>query len=157
MTLMRSRRDFLRDSGLLIAASSAGFARVFAADGSPVIAETAYGRVRGTDTAGIRVFKGIPYGASTAGKNRFMPPVAPAKWSGVRDALAYGSSAPQSEPGARRATSAIAVAAAGLPAESEDCLVLNVWTPAVHDNRKRPVMFWCHGGGFASGSGSSPV
>jgi para-nitrobenzyl esterase len=86
-----------------------------------------------------------------------MPPVDPAKWAGVRDALAYGASALQREPGTRSATSAIAVAAAGLPAESEDCLVLNVWTPAVNDGRKRPVMFWCHGGGFSSGSGSSPV
>ena len=86
-----------------------------------------------------------------------MPPVAPAKWTGVRDALAYGSSAPQREPGAARNASPLAVAAAGLPTESEDCLVLNVWTPALGDGRKRPVMFWCHGGGFATGSGSSPV
>jgi para-nitrobenzyl esterase len=157
MTLMRSRRDFLRESGLLIAASSASFARVFADDGSPVTVETAYGKVRGTEVAGIKIFKGIPYGASTAGKNRFMPPVAPAKWTGVRDALAYGPSAPQREPGIARNASPRAVAAAGLPAESEDCLVLNVWTPALDDRRKRPVMFWCHGGGFATGSGSSPV
>jgi para-nitrobenzyl esterase len=157
MITMRSRRDFLRESGLLIAASSAGFARVFAQDGSSVVVETAYGRVRGTEAAGIKIFKGIPYGASTAGKNRFMPPVAPAKWTDVRDALAYGSSAPQREPGAARNASPLAVAAAGLPAESEDCLVLNVWTPALGDGRKRPVMFWCHGGGFATGSGSSPV
>ena len=76
----------------------------------------------------------------------------------MRDALAYGSSAPQTRAGRRGATRlARAVAAAGLPAESEDCLVLNVWTPAVDDGRKRPVMFWCHGGGFATGSGSSPV
>jgi para-nitrobenzyl esterase len=109
------------------------------------------------DTAGIKIFKGIPYGASTAGKNRFMPPVAPAKWTGVRDAIEYGSSAPQREPGVAGNTSPRAVAAAGLPIESEDCLVLNVWTPAVSDGRKRPVMFWCHGGGFATGSGSSPV
>jgi para-nitrobenzyl esterase len=154
---MRSRRDFLRESGLLIAASSASFARVFADDGSPVTVETAYGKVRGTEVAGIKIFKGIPYGASTAGKNRFMPPVAPAKWTGVRDALAYGPSAPQREPGIARNASPRAVAAAGLPAESEDCLVLNVWTPALDDRRKRPVMFWCHGGGFATGSGSSPV
>ena len=51
---------------------------------------------------------------------------------------------------------ALATATAGLPAEGEDCLVLNVWTPAVNDGRKRPVMFWCHGGGFVTGSGSSP-
>ncbi len=157
MNPMRSRRDFLRESGLLIAASSVGIARVFADEGSPVTAETTYGRVRGTDVAGIKTFKGIPYGASTAGRNRFMPPVAPAKWSGVRDAIAYGPSAPQREPGVGRNASPLAVAAAGLPTESEDCLVLNVWTPALGDGRKRPVMFWCHGGGFATGSGSSPV
>ena len=152
---MTTRREFLRQSGLIVAAS--GFSWPALAQGDPVVAETTYGRVRGVEMNGIKVFKGIPYGATTAGKNRFMPPAAPAKWSGVRDALAYGSSAPQTEPGSRRAASALAVAAAGLPAESEDCLVLNVWTPAVHDNRKRPVMFWCHGGGFATGSGSSPV
>jgi len=157
MIVMRSRRDFLRESGLLIAASSAGLARVFADDGTPVTVETAYGRVRGTDVAGIKTFKGIPYGASTAGRNRFMPPTAPARWTGVRDAIAYGPSAPQREPGVGRNASPIAVAAAGLPAESEDCLVLNVWTPALGDGRKRPVMFWCHGGGFTTGSGSSPV
>jgi len=157
MTLMRSRRDFLRESGVLLALSSTGLTRLFAADGSSVTAETAYGRVRGTETAGIKVFKGIPYGASTSGKNRFMPPVAPAKWTGVRDTIDYGASAPQREPGVGGNASPRAVAAAGLPPESEDCLVLNVWTPAVGDGRKRPVMFWCHGGGFATGSGSSPV
>jgi para-nitrobenzyl esterase len=152
---MTSRRAFLKYSSLVVAASS--FDWPLLAQGDSVVADTTYGRVRGVEASGIKVFKGIPYGASTAGKNRFMPPAAPAKWSGVRDALTYGSSAPQSEPGARRTASAIAVAAAGLPSESEDCLVLNVWTPAVRDGRRRPVMFWCHGGGFATGSGSSPV
>src|SRR4029079_14379147 len=120
---MTSRREFLKHSGLIVAASSFGWPAF--AQGE-VVAETTYGRVRGVEVNGIKVFKGIPYGASTTGKNRFMPPAAPAKWSGVRDALAYGSSAPQSEPGARRATSAIAVAAAGLPAESEGCLGLEL-------------------------------
>ena len=122
-----------------------------------IVAETPYGRIRGVDANGIKTFKGIPYGASTAGKNRFMPPVNPSKWSGIRDALQYGPSAPQSEPGAPVVTSDLAVAGAGLTAESEDCLVLNVWTPAVNDGRRRPVMLWCHGGGFSSGSGSSPI
>jgi len=157
MAVTQSRRDFLRQSGFLIAASSVGRGWAFADEGGEVLAETAAGRIRGREVGGIKVFKGIPYGANTAGKNRFLPPVAPPKWSGVRDALAYGPSAPQREPGSRAAASPIAVAAAGLPAEDEDCLVLNIWTPAVRDERKRPVMFWCHGGGFATGSGSSPV
>jgi para-nitrobenzyl esterase len=112
------------------------------AETTSVTAETTSGKVRGIEVDGIRIFKGIPYGASTAGKNRFMPPVSPAKWTGVRDALEYGPTAPQS--------------ATPPPAQGEDCLVLNVWTPAIKDGRKRPVMFWCHGGGFATGSGSSP-
>src|SRR4029434_7146030 len=113
MRIPSSRREFLKHSGLLIAASSVSWL-VFAQ--TDVVAETTYGRVRGVEVNGIKVFKGVPYGASTAGKNRFMPPAAPAKWTGVRDALAYGSSAPQTEPGSRRAASALAVAAAGLPA-----------------------------------------
>ena len=70
----------------------------------------------------------------------------------MRDALQYGPSAPQRNPDAPGAAARLAVATDGLPAEGEDCLVLNVWTPAVNDGR-RPVMFWCHGGGFATGIG----
>src|SRR5207245_2663518 len=103
------------------------------AESASVTAETASGKIRGVEVNGIKTFKGIPYGATTAGKNRFMPPAAPAKWTGVRDALQYGATAPQS---------------ATVPADQgEDCLILNVWTPAIKDGRKRPVMFWCHGGG----------
>jgi para-nitrobenzyl esterase len=88
-----------------------------------VTADTAFGQVRGVEVDGIRTFKGIPYGASTAGKNRFMPPVNPARWTGVRDALQYGPTAPQS---------------ANLSGQGEDCLVLNVWTPALKDGRNVP-------------------
>ncbi|RPH62545.1 MAG: carboxylesterase/lipase family protein, partial [Acidobacteria bacterium] len=150
-----SRRDFIWQACVLAASGTA--LRTAYAESQFVTAETAFGRVRGVDLDGIKIFKGIPYGASTAGNRRFMPPASPTKWTGVRDALEWGPSAPQREPGVSRATSALAVAAAGLPPETEDCLRLNVWTPAVGDGRKRPVMLWCHGGGFATGSGSSPV
>ena len=158
MSFERSRREFLKRSSVLAALSAGGMLEpAWAQLQAYVEADTTFGRVRGVDAGGIKTFKGIPYGASTAGKNRFMPPLDPAKWTGVREALVYGASAPQREPGAGGSTSARAVAAAGLPPEGEDCLVLNVWTPAVGDGRKRPVMVWCHGGGFATGSGSSPV
>jgi len=155
MNVFPSRRDFLKQGA--IAAAAVSWARPAFTDGASIVAETKFGKVRGVDAAGIKTFKGIPYGASTAANNRFMPPADPPAWTEVRDALAFGPSAPQTEPGARRNTSDLAVAGAGLPRESEDCLVLNVWTPALGDGRKRPVMLWCHGGGFATGSGSSPV
>ena len=126
----------------------------------PVV-ETAGGKVRGTTLNGVSVFKGIPYGASTAGKNRFMPPVKPQPWSRVFDALQYGHSAPQTIPSAPGVLAGADFLVSGENPkgieEAEDCLVLNVWTPGVRDNRKRPVMVWCHGGAFTSGSGSAPL
>jgi para-nitrobenzyl esterase len=157
MLIAPSRRDFLKQASLVLVSSGLGLERAWAAEPSHVTAETSLGTIRGVDNGGIKTFKGVPYGANTMGRNRFMPPVDPPKWPGVRDALAWGPSAPQREPGARAAASDLAVAAAGLPSENENCLVLNVWTPALGDGRKRPVMLWCHGGGFATGSGSSPV
>jgi para-nitrobenzyl esterase len=156
MTIHLSRRDFVKHASLLTTASVFGVSHAFAADAF-VVADTTAGKVRGVEVEGIKIFKGVPYGANTTGRNRFMPPAPVPKWTGVRDALEYGPSAPQTEPGVRRNASDLAVAGAGLPQESEDCLVLNVWTPALDDGRKRPVMVWCHGGGFASGSGSSPI
>lgn len=157
MTSERTRRDFIMHASLIAAASGLGLGRAWGADPDFVEAETRFGRIRGIDVAGIKTFKGVPYGDTTAGPNRFMAPKDPPAWTGVRDALDWGPSAPQREPGTAQAASRLAVAARDLPREGEDCLVLNVWTPAVGDARKRPVMLWCHGGGFASGSGSSPV
>jgi para-nitrobenzyl esterase len=158
---MTNRRTFLKQASLLATAPAAAIlvrAQV-AEKTSPnfVVAETAFGKIRGEEVQGIKIFKGVPYGASTAGANRFMPPMDPAPWSGVRDALHYGPSTPQSNPGVPRTVSALSTAGANPQPESEDCLVLNVWTPALNDGRKRPVLFWCHGGGFSSGSGSSPT
>src|SRR3984885_6048167 len=149
---MTNRRTFLKQTSLLALAPALARAEPSGA----VVADTAFGKVRGEEVQGIKIFKGVPYGATTAGQNRFMPPADPAPWPGVRDALHYGPSTPQSDPGSPRAVSPLSTASANLPPESEDCLVLNVWTPALKDGRKRPVLFWCHGGGFVSGSGSSP-
>jgi len=153
---MTNRRTFLKQVSLLAAApASVRLARAQTTQNF-ILAETAFGKIRGEEVEGIKIFKGVPYGASTAGPNRFLPAKDPAPWSGVRDALQYGPSTPQSNPDAPRRASALSVASANLPPESEDCLVLNIWTPAVNDGRKRPVLFWCHGGAFVSGSGSSP-
>lgn len=156
-----SRRDFLKYMSALAVSSGVFVRDLNAQDTKFVIAETTFGKIRGVDNSGIKIFKAIPYGASTAGTNRFMAPAEPADWSGVRDALAYGHSAPQRDPASPPPSiGTLTISGENLPSEGEDCLVLNVWTPAVApaatSDRKRPVMFWCHGGGFATGSGSSP-
>lgn len=118
-----------------------------------LIVETTSGKVRGTTSTSLSAFKGIPYGAPTSGKKRFQPPQKPEPWGGVRDTVKYGARSPQ--PAGGMATLHAIVGAGEPEAESEDCLCLNVWTPAPGDGGKRPVLFWCHGGGFTMGSGSS--
>ena len=100
-------------------------------------------------------FKGVPYGASTAGANRFMPPQKPKPWTGVRDATAWAGHAPQASPGSRRPELANLSGEPDKVPESEDCLTLNLWTPGF-DNAKRPVMVWFHGGAFSYGSPNVP-
>jgi len=107
------------------------------------LATTAYGKVRGYIDHDIRAFKGIAYGDDTA-KTRFAPPRPPPAWTGVRDALKWGPRAPQ--PGTTQ-SSASSVTTPADPV-SEDCLYLNVWTPGLRDNAKRPVMVYIHGGGY---------
>ena len=139
------RRRFLGNSALAgsaLALSLAGAARADSNPRTPVV-ETRHGRVRGFMEENINVFKGIPYGDDTGGQNRFMPARDPSPWSGVKDCVDYGNSAAQMQGGS----------ATG----SEDCLVMNIFTPAVNDERRRPVMLWLHGGGFSTLSGSSPL
>jgi para-nitrobenzyl esterase len=121
---------------------------------SAPVAETAAGKVQGYREGGVVVFKGVRYGASTGGAGRFQPPRRPEPWAGVKEAAAYGASSPQTTGGPGSPLTGGAAGAAHAIGD-EDCLFLNVWTPAL-DGRKRPVMVWLHGGGFATGSGSSP-
>ncbi len=129
-----------------------------AADAAPApVVETAAGRLGGARQAGIYSFKGVPYAASTAGRNRFMAPQPATPWTGVRDALAYGGRAWQlpNRP-KRRAVLETLLGPADTMPEGEDCLTLNIWTPGL-DAGKRPVMVWLHGGAFAYGSGNRAV
>ena len=148
-----TRRTVLA-TGLLAPLAGPLLAQVAA---GPVV-DTVNGKVRGLTDHGTLVFRGLSYGAPTGGANRFMPPQPVVKWKGVRDALLFGASSPQSDAtGGDRNV----VMRAALPqdppgvSETEDCLVVNVWTPAV--TGKRPVMVWLHGGGFSSGSASHPL
>ena len=106
-----------------------------------VIAPTAYGKLRGLRVNGVNCFKGVAYGGTVSGNRRFKRPGPIEAWTGVKDALELGAPTIQSP---RR----------GEPAPAEDCLFLNVWTPA-NDHKKRPVMVYTHGGGYVSGSGGA--
>ena len=115
---------------------------------SSEVVETANGSVQGTTREGIRIFRGMRYGASTAGANRFRPPRPPDPWTGVFEATTYGDTAPQTF-----TRLALGGTKGNRPPLGEDCLRLNVWTPGCDDAR-RPVMVWLHGGGFEAGTGS---
>jgi para-nitrobenzyl esterase len=148
-TFQSDRRRFLigslAASGLVLLNRQVAFA-------AGPIAETAYGKIQGYDDGPIKVFKGVPYGADTGGANRWLPAKPPQAWSGVREATTQGAMCPQRF-GAPM-TEETAMLQNG--PYSEDCLNLNVSTPAVGANSgRRPVMVWFHGGGFSGGSGGA--
>lgn len=118
-----------------------------------VVVETTRGKLRGMDSGSVVSFKGIRYGQSTAGANRFRPPLPPEKWAGIPDALEWGNSAPQQGQAAHPDPFYSWYSA--IREISEDCLFLNVFTPRADDNR-RPVMVWLHGGGWRMGAGTAP-
>ena len=143
-----NRRKFLSQLSLT-AAGTAFTSHLFASDfllrpsiiEEFVNAETSYGKIKGYREQGVNIFKGIPYAGKTSGDRRFRRPAPLEHWTGVRDATALGAPAIQNP-------------RTNEPAPSEDCLFLNVWTPA-NDNKKRAVMFYSHGGGFVVGSGGT--
>jgi para-nitrobenzyl esterase len=115
----------------------------------PVV-ETTSGKIRGVVIDKVYAFKGVPYGAPTAGAGRFMPPAKPQPWTDIMETTHVGHRSPQ-QPGMLEIPEVAATSGQG--PMGEDCLVLNVWSNGLKGTRKRPVMVWLHGGGFASGSG----
>lgn len=150
------RRTVLQGIASAGLAAALGSAPLQAGEAHIVVA-TGSGRVAGRRRDDISVFKGIPYGASTAGPGRFRPPRKPVPWPGTLDARADPPEAPQRDPrrpGRTEAPNPLAGVEPDWPllGESEDCLKLDVWTPSAEDGARRPVMVWFHGGGFAVGS-----
>ena len=113
------------------------------------IVEVNYGKVKGYTEGNLHIFKGIPFAEPPIGDLRFSPPQAKKPWDGVLEATEFGPCAFQGYTQLEEVTGK-------LQPESEDCLTLNIWTPGI-DNKKRPVMFWIHGGGFLFGGGRSPA
>lgn len=113
------------------------------------VVQTSNGKVRGYGKRGVIKFKGIPYAAPPVGNLRFKPPAPVQPWSGMRDALEYSGIAPQPP-----STLESMFGGEPRPQKEAECLTLNVWTPAA-DNKKRPVLFFIHGGAFVTGTGAS--
>jgi len=174
--LQASRRGFLKGLSFAVAAVSAGSTvakTVGAQTTAPAgglgtgqgatpasqlfhVVETTSGKVQGIAVAGIKEFKGIPYGAPTGGKNRFMPPKKPVAWTGVRECFTHGQCCPQTLSNLRSEYGMMIQWDQQSGGMGEDCLVLNVWTPGVNDGAKRAVLVSFHGGGFTTGSGNAP-
>ena len=156
---MIGRREFVKSSlvGAAALGSPLGRAMFAAADSPSPVAATRYGKVVGVSASGVCTFKGIHYGANPEGAMRFMPPVPPKPWSETAEALNYGDLAPQNLSGASGSDIRVAMGDIFGPGKvSEDCLVLNVWTPSLTHGR-RPVMVWLHGGGYTGGSDGAPT
>lgn len=161
------RRTLLQGAALVVGAGAAGPLRAASAPvaraaseasvvarAGTAITEIETGKVAGAVFRDIYAFKGIPYGADTGGANRFQPAQKPKAWTGVRSSRQYSFVCPQDKGTGRQNDEEAFMFQWNDSVEGEDCLRLNVWTPGINDNGKRPVMVWLHGGGFAAGSGN---
>jgi len=158
------RRALLKGAAILAGASAtpaiagerAGDAKrsdCVVAGADAAIVEIASGKIAGYVRNGIVAFKGVPYGDTTEGANRFLPPKKPRPWTGVRSSRQFGVVAPQDKGTGRLNDEEGFIFQWNDSVEGEDCLRVNVWTPGT-DSRRRPVMVWLHGGGFEAGSGN---
>ena len=152
---MTNRRSFLTVFGAGCAGVRASWGQ---STSGPLFStvETASGKVQGITNTGIREFKGIPYGAPTGGKNRYLPPKKPVAWTGIRECFGHMPICPQTPASLNSDYAMLIQWDLHVGGMSEDCLSLNVWTPGVNDGQKRAVMVSFHGGGFATGSGNGP-
>lgn len=112
------------------------------------VVQTQSGKVRGYIHNGTYTYKGIPY----AQAKRFEAPQPPQPWEGVRSSMTWGPVSPLMTPTTRVQDESEFVFHHDWGYTNEDCLRLNIWTPGINDGKKRPVMFWIHGGGYSAGS-----
>ncbi|MCE7055441.1 carboxylesterase family protein [Algoriphagus sp. AGSA1] len=164
-----NRRGFFKKVGVGTAGLGLATALPFASQANPTtrkanngqflqigddiaIANTDSGKIRGYILNDVFTFLGVPYGADTSGKNRFMPPQKPEKWEGIKPTIWWGNTAPQIMDNRYASQDYSFADHWNYDDVSEDCLKLNVWTPAL-DSKKRPVLVWLHGGGFTNGNG----
>jgi para-nitrobenzyl esterase len=145
------RRTFVSSSAMTAASlflDWRGLAAQTAKGGPGATVETTAGKIRGLVVDRVHAFKGVPYGGSTSGARRFLPPVKAQPWTGVRDTMEIGLRSPLVD-------SALVPEWTSLNLREpmgEDCLNLNLWTPSAAKGGRRPVMVWLHGGGYSTGS-----